>query len=269
MKLLSPNTPLTARERASAAIAARWRVRTASPAEGAAGAVNFMFGATLPSVVCSPLFVCTISLQPGEIVNDIKTGDSVRWLISPSVVGAGDTKTTVVAVKPTDAGLRTDLVIATTKRLYHIELVSHQSDWMANVTFTYPEDQQAEWKAYQQQVQKTAADNTLATGQNIAALDFGFTLSGDNPPWRPLRVYSDGIKTFIQFPRSMLSGEAPSLVSLADDGGLFSGQTPQIVNYRVEGVTYVVDKVLRRAALITGVGGAQQRVEIAHAGSGR
>jgi type IV secretory pathway VirB9-like protein len=38
------------------------------------------------------------------------------------------------------------------------------------------------------------------------------------------------------------------------------------VNYRVEGDTYVVDRVLDRAALLSGVGGSQQEVEITHQG---
>jgi type IV secretion system protein TrbG len=51
-------------------------------------------------------------------------------------------------------------------------------------------------------------------------------------------------------------------VALANDGGWFSSPTPQIVNYRVQGNRYVVDAVLDRAALISGVGSGQQRVVI-------
>ena len=269
LTVLSPNTPLTPRERRATSIAQGWRSLQASPAPGTDGSVNFTFGASIPAVVCSPLYVCSISLQPGEVVNDIKAGDSVRWLISPSIVGTGANQQTIVTVKPTDAGLRTNLVIATTRRLYEIELVSNSTTYTDDVTFTYPEDAQTAWQQYraeQQQQEQTVAATTLATGQNLAALDFNFTLSGGQPAWRPLRVYSDGIKTYIQFPRSMLSGDAPALVALGDDGGLFSSPTKQIVNYRVEGDTYVVDRVLSRAALISGVGGNQDEVQITHQG---
>jgi type IV secretion system protein VirB9 len=64
----------------------------------------------------------------------------------------------------------------------------------------------------------------------------------------------------------MLSGDAPSLVSLANDGGWFSSPTKQIVNYRVQGDTYVVDRVLSRAALLLGVGSSQNEVQITHTG---
>lgn len=266
LNLLSPNVPLTARQAHAAAISRRWRNRPASPGEGRAGAVVYAYGASIPSVVCAPLYVCNISLQPGEVVNDIKAGDSVRWLITPSVVGGGATAQTIVSVKPTDAGLRTNLVIATTRRLYNIALVSSSYAHTDDIAFTYPEDAQTQWRQYQQEAQQRYTDTTLANGTNLASLDFNYRLSGDNPAWRPLRVYSDGIKTYIQFPRSMLSGDAPTLVSLGNDGGWFSSPTKQIVNYRVEGDTYVVDRVLARAALISGVGGSQDEVEIAHEG---
>jgi type IV secretion system protein TrbG len=266
LSLLSPNVPLTYRQATAAAISRRWRNRVASPGEGDDGAVNYMFGASIPSVVCSPLYVCNIELQPGEVVNDIKAGDSVRWLITPSIVGSGATAQTIVSVKPTDAGLQTNLIIATTKRLYDITLVSSSYAHTDEVTFTYPEDVAAQWQAYQQQAQQRTIDTTMSNGANLAALDFGYSLSGDNPAWRPLRVYSDGIKTYIQFPRSMLSGDAPTLVALDRDGSWFSSPTKEIVNYRAEGDTYVVDRVLDRAALLSGLGGSQQEVEITHQG---
>ena len=134
------------------------------------------------------------------------------------------------------------------------------------ISFQYPEDVTAAWRQYRAQEQQQVAATTLASGQNLAALDFNYSLSGDNPAWRPLRVYSDGIKTYIQFPRSMLSGDAPALVALGNDGSWFSSPTKQIVNYRVDGDTDVVDRVLSRAALISGVGSSQSEVQISHTG---
>jgi type IV secretion system protein VirB9 len=266
LPILSPDVPLTGRETQSASIASHWRSRRVSPGEGENGTVVFPYGATIPNLVCAPLQICSISLQAGEVVNDIKAGDAARWLITPSIVGNGPDRYTVISVKPTDAGLRTNLVIATTRRLYSIQLVSNSSRWVPNISFTYPEDTGTAWKRYQEAAQRQSYDNTLPSGQNIAALDFNFSLSSDRPAWRPLRVYSDGIKTYIQFPRAMLSGDAPALVALANDATWFSSPTHQIVNYRVQGDTYVVDKVLSRAALISGVGGAQEQVQIMHTG---
>jgi type IV secretion system protein VirB9 len=52
----------------------------------------------------------------------------------------------------------------------------------------------------------------------------------------------------------------PALVALANDRSWFSSPSTRIVNYRVQGNRYVVDAVV--AALISGVGGDQQRVVI-------
>jgi hypothetical protein len=60
--------------------------------------------------------------------------------------------------------------------------------------------------------------------------------------------------------------DAPALVALGNDGSWFSSPTKQIVNYRVEGNTYVVDRVLSSAALISGVGRSQSEVQISHTG---
>ena len=113
-------------------------------------------------------------------------------------------------------------MIATSRRLYDIDLVSSSNAHTDEISFRYPEDVTAAWQQYRAQEQQQVAATTLASGQNLAALDFNYSLSGDNPAWRPLRVYSDGIKTYIQFPRSMLSGDAPALVALGNDGSWFS-----------------------------------------------
>jgi len=93
-------------------------------------------------------------------------------------------------------------------------------------------------------------------------------IRGDRPRWTPQRVYTDGVKTYIQFPSASFAGsEAPALVSLARDGGLFSKPTQELVNYRVIGDRYVVDQVIDRAALISGVGSSQVEVIIERRGN--
>ncbi len=79
--------PLNAKEKAAVALSRRWANRNEMPHAGEDGYVRFLFGAALPTVVCAPLQVCNLSLQPGEIVNSVNLGDSVRWKITPSIVG--------------------------------------------------------------------------------------------------------------------------------------------------------------------------------------
>ena len=63
-------------------------------------------------------------------------------------------------------------------------------------------------------------------------------------------------------PPASRHGELPTLVALGDDGGLFTEPSKQLVNYRFVHGRFEVDKVLRRAALISGVGWDQVSVTI-------
>jgi P-type conjugative transfer protein TrbG len=253
--------PLNAKERAGVALSRRWANRGEMPHAGKDGYIRFLFGATLPTVVCAPLQVCNLALQSGEIVNNVNLGDSVRWKITPSISGSGGPQTTHLIIKPTDAGLVSSLDIETNRRTYAVKLVSTQSSWMPLVAFNYPDEAQAQWQAYKQTVAFGSAATTLPTGESLANLQF-LCISGSDPIWSPIRAYTDGTKTYIEFPSSINFQAAPALVALANDGSWFSRPSSQIVNYRVVGNRYVVDAALDRAALISGVGGAQQRVVI-------
>lgn len=264
---------LTPREAHSVAISNAWQTNKSMPAPGDEGSVIFGFGTTLPTIVCAPLFVCDLQLQAGEIVNDINLGDSVRWKISPAASGAAGNQVTHVLIKPTDSGLTTNLVITTDRRVYVVKLVSEPKTWMARVSFSYPDEQRAQWETFMaaQRAQAAVAQasqlatrtaTVLPTGETIDRLDFGFDLSGDKPSWRPVRVYSDGRKTYIEFPREMRDGEAPVLV------GIGPGNTPEVINFRTKGNRYVVDQVVDRVALISGVGRHQTRVDIRRSNAG-
>lgn len=267
VRLVSPDrVRLDGKEAYGLRLANEWKNNPDRPRRSSDGSVKYLFGATLPTLVCTPLQVCSVRLQPGEVVNDVHAGDTARWRITPATTGAGGEATTMVIVKPTDAGLVTNLLITTDRRAYTIKLASTQSEWIPVLSFDYPDDVNREWAAYRAAQAKQVNATTLPTGQNLANLDFNFRVRGDNPRWKPQRVYSDGSKTYIQFASADFGGEAPALVALGNDGGLFSGPSEQLVNYRVIGDRYVVDKVLDRAALITGVGRHQTKVTIERTG---
>ena len=66
------NPKLNAQERAALAIAKRWEAGSASgiqPVAGSGGAIQFLYGAQQPSIVCAVLQVCDVALQAGEQVN--------------------------------------------------------------------------------------------------------------------------------------------------------------------------------------------------------
>ncbi len=150
VSLVSPSAPLNAKERQAVTLARRWAGRAEMPQRGEDGVIRFLYGATLPTVVCAPLQVCDLALQPGEIVNNVNVGDKVRWNVSPGLSGSPAGQVTHLIIKPADAGLMSSMTIETNRRTYAIKLVSTQHEWMPLVAFNYPDDMQRQWSAYQQ-----------------------------------------------------------------------------------------------------------------------
>ena len=262
------NPTLTAQEKAAIAIANKWKTGSAQgvkPVAGADGAIKFLFGATEPSIVCAVLQVCDVELQPGEQVNSIHLGDTARWTVEPAITGTAPYEVQHLIIKPLDVGLETSLIVTTNRRTYHFRLRSHRTQFMPRVSFTYPGDAMAKWDALKRrEVQKEQARqvNTLPeTGEYLGDLNFDYVVSG-SATWKPVRVFNDGTKTIIQMPKSMSQTEAPTLLMVRKEGGLFTKEETVLVNYRVQGDRYIVDTIFDKAILVAGVGSSQDRVTI-------
>lgn len=226
------------------------------------GSLIFPFGANLPNVICAPLHVCEVSLQPGETIQQIDVGDTLRWQVKLARSVRDGVETSHLIIKPTEVGIVSNLVAITDRRTYTIQLVSRKERiWMPKVAFAYPDDVQANWNAYFAQSQSNSTVNLASTMQATSTLDFKYNLKGDKPVWRPMRVYTDQVKTYIELPPAAKSEEIPALVLLGP------GSTEQLVNYRLDGDRFIVDKVIHRASLISGVGRNQERVDIVKEGS--
>lgn len=259
------NVKLDAKEAEGVRLANEWKKHPDRPRRGEDGSVKYLFGATQPTMVCAPLDTCNIVLQAGERVIGVHVGDKPRWKITPDSMGEGENEATVLVVKPVDVGLTTTLTVTTTRRLYSVKLVSKATGSIPFLSWDYPDDMDRAWAAYRERSQKQTYSNTMPTGQNLANLDFGFKIAGDNPSWKPIRVYTDGSKTYIQFASANFGGEAPALVSQGE-GGWFSSGPKKLINYRPIGDRYVVDKVIDKAALVVGVGSDQTEVTITRTG---
>ena len=100
-------------------------------------------------------------------------------------------------------------------------------------------------------VTASAAIAVADTGVNLEQLRFRYRIEGD-APWKPRQVFDDGAKVYIQFPSGLAQSEAPPLFVIAPDG------KPALVNYRVRGTTYIVDRLFAAAELRLGT--APQRI---------
>jgi type IV secretion system protein TrbG len=246
------------------ATAEPWKNDVQTPAAGKDGRVLYTFGEGLATVVCAPLRLCVLELQPGEVVlGEPHIGDSVRWSVSPAVSGTGSSVVNLVVIKPKEVNLDTNLMVPTNRRNYYLRLVSRPIDYVPLVAFTYPDDEAARWKqaaAVQERTKQEFEASNLAPIESVANLNFDYTITGGTEFLRPLRVVDDGHKTFIQMPAGTAVREAPVLVVAGLDS------TAEMVNYRVKGNMYIVDRLFDHGALLLGAGKKQVRVDIVRAG---
>jgi type IV secretion system protein TrbG len=244
-----------------ARVAAANRAATLEPqAQGFVNAVQvfpFSDGA-IYQVYTAPGAVTDIALQVGESLVAVAAGDTVRWVIGDTTSGAGAEKRTHILVKPFASGLATNLVITSDRRTYHVQLTATSRTAMAALSWTYPADHLI---ALRRAAEQAAAAAPVSEGLTIDSLHFNYAISGDTPAWRPLRAFDDGRQTFVEFPASIGVGDAPPLFIVGPTG------EAELVNYRVRGRFYVVDRIFEIAELRLGTR-KQQVVRIARVADG-
>lgn len=180
----------------------------------------------------SPNFISTVLLEPSESVIDIAAGDTSRWMVTETAAETERGGRTVVLVKPQAANLRTNIVIITDRRTYLIEAIAQTGEaYAAQVAWTYPDSEAA-------QVGTAPIDNLN--------LDYRIrTTRGRRPVWTPTRVFDDGHRTWVEFPPQVAAADMPPLF-------VITGEGVELVNYRVQGQRYMIDRVFDIAELRLG-----------------
>ena len=196
----------------------------------------------LYQVYTAPEQVTDIALQPGEELMSVSAGDTVRWVLGDTVSGTGDQSQVHILVKPTQPGLKTNLIITTSRRAYHLELHAFRETYMAAVSWRYSDQALVQRKIASSRAQSDRG----VQGLQLDRLRFRYEVSGDKPHWRPSRVFDDGRKVYIQFPERLDQGEAPPLFVVGRDG------KSQLVNYRMRDNYYIVDRLFALAELRLG-----------------
>ena len=199
----------------------------------------------LYQVYTAPEQVTDIALEPGEQLMSVSAGDTVRWVLGDTVSGTGETARVHILVKPVKSGLRTNLIITTSRRAYYLELTAYNETYMAAVSWRYPSETLVRRAEVSVGTGVGAAAPPLQ-GLQLERLKFRYEIEGDAPHWRPERVFDDGSKVYIQFPARLDQGEAPPLFVVGRSG------EAQLVNYRMRENFYVVDRLFARAELRMG-----------------
>lgn len=199
-------------------------------------------------VLCEPLRVTEILLAPGESADDAAAGDTERWMIQP-VDGR-------VLVKPKAASITTNLIILSSRHTYHLTLKSG-GKYMPRVAFYYPQEIIAAEATRKSELERKARE--ILTPAPLAKLNFAYTVSGPDVPWKPVQTFDDGERVYIEMPQTLMASDAPTLMVSADGADA-------LVNYQVKGRYYVVDRLFKKAVLVSGTGKEQQQITIARTG---
>ncbi|NTG25925.1 P-type conjugative transfer protein TrbG [Agrobacterium rhizogenes] len=203
----------------------------------------------LYQVYAAPGQITSIALEPGETLTGagpIAAGDTARWIIGDTESGSGVSRRVHVLVKPTRADITTNLVITTDRRTYMVELRSGEKPYMPAVAWAYP----------QQPGSGRQAIPATPVIPAVAARNYRYGLTGSTPPWKPVVVYDDGRRVYVEFPRGIVQGEMPPIFVIGPEG------EAQIVNSRIHQHILIVDRLFGAAELRLGSGDRQQIVRI-------
>ena len=197
----------------------------------------------------APMRITALSLEPGEKIISKAAGDTERWMIGDTTSGESDTVQTHLLIKPYRAGLTTNMVVTTNRRVYLLALkASGESEaFNAAVSWTHPLPQAATSQvavgAAETDPKPTALAPILkAHGPEAYRIRTGWR----KPDWTPVSVYDDGRQAFITFPDTLGTTEAPPLFVMNEQG------EAQLVNWRKQGNSYVVDRLFLKAELRLG-----------------
>lgn len=261
---------LPAADAARLAAAQRWeQTGVADALVGAGGTVEYPYGYSRPTITCAPLHVCAVALQDGEAATSVSIGDTVRWLLQTTTAGAKP----VMMIKPTQAGLSTNLVVTTDKgRIYYMHLVSSKTEYVPLVSWYDPaamtHDLNVETQVLTRQkaeletsiaATKIAAEQTKAqrvvddksVGKlDPTTLDFGYSCTGE-AAFKPALVFANGTHTFIQLPPGASAGDAPAVFNV-------SNNETELLNARLVNGYYIIDGKPTKLSLVLGVGASAQ-----------
>lgn len=227
------------------------------------GNIVYFYGQNIPTVVVKPHYMANIEFSADEtiVVGGIQLADKVNWIVKEAYGGSKNTTRPFLFIKCKSIyETETSLIVLTTKRTYHIRLLSTESgSWTPSISYAYPHEPERS----AQTIERLRNENKIKPpkekeGENgywAKDISFNYEVSGSNEI-TPLRVYNVGHQTVIEMREDISRYNAPTLL-LSDTFG-----QNEIVNYRFVGNKYIIDQQIETATLISGVGSNQLEVKI-------
>ncbi len=196
-------------------------------------------------ISCQPLLLTDIRLLSGETILSLNAGDTARWLFQVMVSNTDADPLTHVLVKPKESHLKTNLIIATNQRTYHINLVSSDEANGAHI------------------VAFTDGKKTFCNEEEHQRIDSHYEVKIPHfqkvPSWAPYCVYNDGVSVYISM-RHLKQNLAPNFYVLDDQQQLL------LVNYITTPYGYRIDELFAKGLLMVGTEDKAQKVYINYIG---
>jgi len=205
------------------------------------------------TIQCAPLHLCVMQLEQGEMINNIELGDTENWLIDTAMMGTREAHAYHITLKPKVTGIATDMVVSTTRRTYHIDLVSESGAKSEILHFHYPKKTLRRTLEKTHRLQARHASHTPFIDRQH--LNVHYAIKGFHAPWFPVRVFDDGTKTFIELPPLAERFDLPVFY-------LKTRHRYQLVNSRYRRPYMIVDSLFKQAVLIVGKGRSRQVVTL-------
>ena len=212
-----------------------------------------------PVISCVPFQETIITLQAGEKFTSITSGNpsllSYQVAVSGSSTGV---ETQQILVKPGADQFSTNLVVATDKRIYNILIVvgTVRSKVTRNVAFWYPDEMVANVNEKIEKQNDVDLNAEKMPKADLAHVNWSYKVSGDSVSWKPIRVFDDGKRTWIQMPQGVDNKNLPTVLIQADSGEDMKYNQSYYSPYMI------IDGIFGKAKLISGVGGDQVEVDI-------
>lgn len=246
-----------------------------------AGFVQFPFGEVQPILNCQPNYGCDIQLQAGETVKAVILGNEPMWDYLVWESNQQFEPIPHVTIGPRVSSARTNAIIGTDRRTYHLELLSSQkAEYVRSAKFYYPRERLQQYQARerrkashkeQKKLQSKREDllKDMASSARLPHqfISFGWEVDADRrATWKPQRVFDDGLHVYLQFPEHVSFEDLPGIYVPTDDGRLsqpvWRTVNPDPNRSREKGAYLMVDGIFDELHLVGGFNGEQKKVVI-------
>lgn len=238
---------------------------TASTAfEGAIATYDYMEG-RIYEIITSPKAITDFRLRPGESIagQPIVSNSGSSWQFSMGTSIENGVTVQHLFIKPTTVGLDTSMILLTNERTYYFRVASFENSYMTALRFNYPvalDDGTFTTEEFAQYINGEndySSANAYKLDLTQAFYNYSIKKYKGRPSWTPQAVFSDNLKTYIQFPVTVtISDDLPSVYVLKNG-------TESLVNFRmVSSNMYQLDTVITEGQTILLKSGEKEQVKI-------